>query len=218
MFLQGRHLPDKAIDLVDEACANVRVQLDSQPEEIDNLERKRIQLEVELHALEKEKDKASKARLVEVGLCYLVALHLFSDFLSLSYAMRADNAARCAPIQVRKELDDLRDKLQPLMMKYRKEKERIDEIRSLKQRREELMFTLQEAERRMDLARVADLKYGALQEIDAAIARLEGDTNENLMLTETVGPDHIAEVCVPNSGLRLSLPSIPMLKVWFLVR
>lgn len=64
----GRHLPDKAIDLVDEACANVRVQLDSQPEEIDNLERKRMQLEVELHALEKEKDKASKARLVEVSI------------------------------------------------------------------------------------------------------------------------------------------------------
>ncbi|KAF8715766.1 hypothetical protein HU200_026714 [Digitaria exilis] len=141
-----------AIDLVDEACANVRVQLDSQPEEIDNLERKRIQLEVELHALEKEKDKASKARLVEV----------------------------------KKELDDLRDKLQPLTMKYRKEKERIDEIRRLKQRREEMMFSLQEAERRMDLARVADLKYGALQEIDTAIARLEGETGENLMLTETV--------------------------------
>ncbi|KAG5049599.1 hypothetical protein JHK85_010702 [Glycine max] len=59
----------KQIDLVDEACANVRVQLDSRPEEIDNLERKRMQLEVELHALEKEKDKASKARLVEVCSC-----------------------------------------------------------------------------------------------------------------------------------------------------
>ena len=46
----------------------MRVQLDSQPEEIDNLERRRMQLEVELHALEKEKDKASKARLVEVGI------------------------------------------------------------------------------------------------------------------------------------------------------
>ena len=66
--LIGRHLPDKAIDLVDEACANVRVQLDSQPEEIDSLERKRMQLEVELHALEKERDKASKARLVEVSI------------------------------------------------------------------------------------------------------------------------------------------------------
>ncbi|KAL3748579.1 hypothetical protein ACJRO7_009763 [Eucalyptus globulus] len=63
-YISGRHLLDKAIDLVDEACANVRVQLDSQPEEIENLERKRVQLEIELHALEKEKDKASKARLL----------------------------------------------------------------------------------------------------------------------------------------------------------
>jgi ATP-dependent Clp protease ATP-binding subunit ClpB len=62
------NLPDKAIDLVDEACANVKVQLDSQPEEIDILERKRMQLEVELHALEKEDDKASKTRLLDVSL------------------------------------------------------------------------------------------------------------------------------------------------------
>ena len=82
--------------------------------------------------------------------------------------------------QVKKELDDLRDKLQPLTMKYRKEKERIDEIRKLKQRREELMFSLQEAERRMDLARVADLKYGALQELDAAIAK--GDASAVVQL------------------------------------
>ncbi|KAG2679434.1 hypothetical protein I3760_11G050000 [Carya illinoinensis] len=157
----------KAIDLVDEACANVRVQLDSQPEEIDKLERRRMQLEIELHALEKEKDKASKARLVEV----------------------------------RKELDDLRDKLQPLMMKYKKEKERIDEIRRLKQRREELLFALQEAERRYDLARAADLRYGAIQEVEAAIAQLEGASDENLMLTETVGPEHIAEVVSRWTGI-----------------
>ncbi|KAK9066581.1 hypothetical protein SSX86_013904 [Deinandra increscens subsp. villosa] len=160
-------VPDTAIDLVDEACANVRVQLDSQPEEIDNLERKRMQLEVELHALEKEKDKASKARLVEV----------------------------------KKELDDLRDKLQPLMMKYKKEKERIDEIRRLKQKREELLVALQEAERRYDLARAADLKYGAVQEVETAIARLEGTTDENVMLTETVGPDQIAEVVSRWTGI-----------------
>ncbi|KAK9165703.1 hypothetical protein Scep_000894 [Stephania cephalantha] len=166
-YITGRHLPDKAIDLVDEACANVRVQLDSQPEEIDNLERKRIQLEIELHALEKEKDKASKARLVEV----------------------------------RMELDDLRDKLQPLMMKYNKEKERVDEIRRLKQRREELMIALQEAERRMDLARAADLRYGALQEIEAAVAKLESSTEESAMLTETVGPDQIAEVVSRWTGI-----------------
>ncbi|GAY55941.1 hypothetical protein CUMW_167960 [Citrus unshiu] len=167
-YITGRHLPDKAIDLVDEACANVRVQLDSQPEEIDNLERKRMQLEIELHALEKEKDKASKARLVEV----------------------------------RKELDNLRDKLQPLMMRYKKEKERIDEIRRLKQKREELLFALQEAERRYDLARAADLRYGAIQEVEAAIGQLEGNqSDENLMLTETVGPDQIAEVVSRWTGI-----------------
>jgi ATP-dependent Clp protease ATP-binding subunit ClpB len=105
-------------------------------------------------------------------------------------------------VQVKKELDDLRDKLQPLTMKYRKEKERIDEIRKLKQRREELQFSLQEAERRMDLARVADIKYGALQEIDVAIARLEGETGENLMLTENVGPEQIAEVRVSAKNCR----------------
>ncbi|KAI3726849.1 hypothetical protein L1987_66655 [Smallanthus sonchifolius] len=166
-YITARFLPDKAIDLVDEACANVRVQLDSRPEEIDNLERKRMQLEVELHALEKEKDKASKARLVEV----------------------------------KKELDDLRDRLQPLMMKYKKEKERIDKIRRLKQKREELLVALQEAERRYDLARAADLKYGALQEVEATIARIEGTTDENVMLTETVGPDQIAEVVSRWTGI-----------------
>ncbi|GMH25869.1 hypothetical protein Nepgr_027712 [Nepenthes gracilis] len=64
--ITGRHLPDKAIDLVDQACAKVRVQLDSQPEEIKKLERKRVQLKIELQGLEMEKNKASKARLPDV--------------------------------------------------------------------------------------------------------------------------------------------------------
>ncbi|EPS73730.1 hypothetical protein M569_01026, partial [Genlisea aurea] len=166
-YITGRHLPDKAIDLVDEACANVRVQLDSQPEEIDNLQRKRIQLEVELHAVEKEKDKSSKARVFEV----------------------------------KKELDDLRDKLQPLMMKYRKEKERIDELRKLKQERDEYLFALQEAERRYDIVRAADLRYGQIQRVEAEISKLEASANEAEMLTETVGPDQIAEVVSRWTGI-----------------
>eukprot|EP00850_Spirogloea_muscicola_P008333 SM000044S15980 [mRNA] locus=s44:380715:385844:- [translate_table: standard] len=166
-YITGRHLPDKAIDLVDEACANVRVQLDNQPEEIDNLERRRIQLEVELHALEKEKDKASQARLKEVHL----------------------------------ELADLKEQLQPLQAKYQNEKQRIDELRRLKQRREELLISLQESERRMDLARVADIKYGALLEIEEAIKRMEKATNEDVMLTEVVKPEHIAEVVSKWTGI-----------------
>eukprot|EP01062_Namystynia_karyoxenos_P012870 TRINITY_DN1463_c0_g1_i6.p1 TRINITY_DN1463_c0_g1~~TRINITY_DN1463_c0_g1_i6.p1 ORF type:complete len:946 (+),score=407.73 TRINITY_DN1463_c0_g1_i6:111-2840(+) len=61
-YIQQRFLPDKAIDLVDEACANTRVQLDSRPEKIDELERRKLQLEIEVVALKKEKDAPSKAR------------------------------------------------------------------------------------------------------------------------------------------------------------
>ncbi|KAF9605025.1 hypothetical protein IFM89_013191 [Coptis chinensis] len=121
-----------------------------------------------MHASEKEKDKASKARLLEV----------------------------------QKELNDILDKLQPLKMKYLKEKEIIDEIRRLKQKREELLIVVQEAERRFNLARVADLKYGAIQEVEAAIARLENSANEeDMMLPETVRPDQIAEVMSRFTGI-----------------
>lgn len=64
-YITTRFLPDKAVDLVDEACANIRVQLSSRPEELDRLERKRMELEVEIKALEKESDKASKDRVKE---------------------------------------------------------------------------------------------------------------------------------------------------------
>jgi len=66
-YIRGRFNPDKAIDLVDEACARTRVQLDSKPEIIDQLERQRLQLQVEQTALGKEKDKASKKRKTEVS-------------------------------------------------------------------------------------------------------------------------------------------------------
>ncbi|EWM22023.1 heat shock protein 101, partial [Nannochloropsis gaditana] len=65
-YIQNRFLPDKAIDLVDEACSMIRVQLDSRPERIDQLERALLQLEVEATALQREEDAQSKARLTEV--------------------------------------------------------------------------------------------------------------------------------------------------------
>jgi len=65
-YITSRFLPDKAIDLVDEACANTRVQLDSRPEQLDALERRKRQLEIELKALEREKDQRSKERTVAV--------------------------------------------------------------------------------------------------------------------------------------------------------
>lgn len=170
-YISGRHLPDKAIDLVDEACARVKFQLHSQPEEIAILNRKRMQLEVQLYSLEKRDDKDSKARLVDV----------------------------------RKELDNLGDKLEHLKMKFSKEKERIDEIRRLKQIREELVLSLEEADSRYDLARDSDLRYGAIDKVENAIKQLECSTDgENLMLTDSVGPNQIAEVVSRWTGIRVT--------------
>ncbi|CAN6482948.1 unnamed protein product [Victoria cruziana] len=169
-YVTGRHLPDKAINLVDEACASVKVQLDSRPKEIDNLVREMTKLEVETHALQKENDRASKARLVEV----------------------------------KKEWHVLSDKLKPLKEKYEKQKERLDEIGRLKRKREDLMSLLQEAERRMDLVRVADLRYGAIQEIDSEIKSLEASINTNPILTEAVGPEQIEEVVSRWTGIPIT--------------
>ena len=169
-YIQHRFLPDKAIDLIDEACANVRVALDSCPEEMDKLQRNKLHLEVEQTPLAREKDKASKKRLEEV----------------------------------KKELGALKDQLQPLEIQYKKEKERLDKIRELKQKREELLVRIEEAERRANLAIVADLKYGALQEVNGMIQKLQQETPETAMLTDTVAPDAIALVVSRWTGIPVS--------------
>ncbi|KAI9002513.1 P-loop containing nucleoside triphosphate hydrolase protein [Hyaloraphidium curvatum] len=107
-YITNRFLPDKAIDLVDEACANVRVQLDSQPEVIDNLERKRLQLEVEATALGKEKDAASKQRLQKVK----EEISSIDDQLKPLRAQYEAERGRVTEIQaLQKKLDDLKNKI-----------------------------------------------------------------------------------------------------------
>ena len=115
-YITGRFLPDKAIDLVDEAAANQRVQLDSVPEAVDEMQRKQLRLRIEEQALSKEKDAASEARLSEV----------------------------------RRELADLHDALAPLTAKYAREKERLDSIRALQKKKDELTIKLSEAEVRQN--------------------------------------------------------------------
>lgn len=165
-YITNRFLPDSAIDLVDEAAAAVRVQLESQPEELDRMERKQLQLEVEATALAHEKDDASKVRLEKV----------------------------------RKELSDLNESMRPLKARYAAEKERVEELRRLRHKIQETEAKLVQAERARDLARVADLKYGALPELKNHLERLTKEDMEHRaqeqdrMVTEVVGPTEIAEI------------------------
>ena len=171
-YITARFLPDKAIDLVDEACANARVQLDSMPEEVDNMQRAQYRLQVEENALAKEKDPASVERLDEV----------------------------------RKELADLRNQLQPLQAKYAAEKERLDRLRTLQKKRDDLLIKLDAAEARFDHAVAADIKYGALADVNEAIrvATDEASRGGDAMLSEEVTPDDIAAVVARWTGIPVS--------------
>lgn len=177
-YITNRFLPDKAIDLMDEACANTRVQLDSQPEIIDQLERRLLQLEIEATALSKEKDKASKERLTNA----------------------------------KAEISKIQEELKPLKLRFENEKGRIDELRGLKQKLDTLRNKVLEAERRYDLALAADLKYGAIPDVEKRIEQLEEELKKkkeeesvtgtsSKILSETVGPDQIIEIVARQTNI-----------------
>jgi len=169
-YITARFLPDKAIDLIDEAAANQRMQLDSMPEFMDELQRRQLRLRIEEQALSKEKDKASESRLGEV----------------------------------RRELADLRDALAPLAAKYSREKERLDSIRALQKKKDELLVKLAEADRRQDLPLAADLKFGALTEVEAGLKAAVAAIPADSMLSEEVGPEDIAAVVSRWTGIPVS--------------
>ncbi|KAI0825114.1 P-loop containing nucleoside triphosphate hydrolase protein [Trametes gibbosa] len=163
-YLTSRRLPDSAIDLVDEACASVRVTRETAPEAIDKLQRRKLELEVEIHALEREKDDASKERLVTA----------------------------------RKAIADVEDQLKPLQAAYEAEKQRGDEINTVRRRMDELKAKADEAERRYDLATASDLRYYALPDLQNRLAQLEAKKAEEDAArgsgSDTVTPDQIAEI------------------------
>ncbi|KAJ1821867.1 hypothetical protein LPJ56_001991 [Coemansia sp. RSA 2599] len=177
-YVTNRRLPDKALDVVDEAMAWTRVQLDSQPEQIDLLERKILQLEIERTALQKEKDDASKRRLEAIG----------------------------------HEISHLNEELQPLKLRYEQERGLLDQIRDANQKMEALRHKADEAKRRQDLQKAADLEFYAIPELKANIEELKakqakheemiasGELSQE-MLSSIVGPDQIAEVIARWTGI-----------------
>lgn len=182
-YITNRFLPDKAIDLVDEACANTRVQLDSQPEAIDQLNRRRLQLEVEETALEKElKDNEKGNR-------------------------SSDDQTKKRLEIVQEELAGVKEQLQLLQAQYQEEKQRVDKLRTLRKQLEDTKQAIDEATRRYDLARVAELKYGALPDIEKQLQQLQEkesqqtDAKSNTLLSEIVGPEEIADVVSRWTGI-----------------
>jgi ATP-dependent Clp protease ATP-binding subunit ClpB len=170
-YITDRHLPDKAVDLIDEAASKLRMEIDSRPGDIDDLERRITQEEIEREALRKEQDPASKERLAKIE----------------------------------KSLADLRERSATLTARWQQEKEVISHIRAVKEQMDKAQFEASQAERLGDLARAAELKYGALlnlqKELAAETQRLADLQQESAMLKEEVDAEDVAEVVSKWTGI-----------------
>jgi ATP-dependent Clp protease ATP-binding subunit ClpB len=172
-YISDRFLPDKAIDLIDEAAASLRIQIDSMPTEIDQLERRATQLEIEKQALKKESDPNSKERLAVIE----------------------------------KELAELREKSNALKANWKREKDLIGKARTLKEKIEQLKIEEQAEERKGNLQRVAEIRYGLLvqteEELKKLTTQLEGSAAKR-MLKEEVDEEDVARIVSKWTGIPVS--------------
>ncbi|MEQ6437377.1 ATP-dependent chaperone ClpB [Comamonas sp. w2-DMI] len=104
-YITDRFLPDKAIDLIDEAAAKIKIEIDSKPEEMDRLERRMIQLKIEREAMKKEKDEASQKRLALID---VELQSLEREYADLEEIWKAEKASAQGSEQIRKEIDQIR--------------------------------------------------------------------------------------------------------------
>ncbi len=170
-YITDRFLPDKAIDLIDEAAAKLRTEMESMPEELESLERRILQLEIEREALRKEKDQASKERLAALE----------------------------------KQLADLKSDRDALKAQWESEKRVIDDIQKLRTALESARTEMEQAQRKGDLTRVAEYKYGKIPQLEQQLKELEakvaGDRTQRRLLQEEVTADEIAEVVSRWTGI-----------------
>src|SRR6202047_5198028 len=178
-YISDRFLPDKAIDLIDEAAASLRIQIDSMPTEIDQLERRATQLEIEKQALKKESDANSRERLAVIE----------------------------------KELADLREKSNALKAKWKHEKDLIAHTRTLKEKIEQLKIEEQAEERKGNLQRVAEIRYGLLVQAEEELKKLtaqmdgkpaDGGARSTRMLKEEVDEEDVARIVSKWTGIPVS--------------
>ena len=173
-YIGDRFLPDKAIDLVDEAASRLRIEIDSLPQEIDEVERKIVQHEIELTALAKEKDKPSQERRE----------------------------------RVEEELRELRERSQTMKAQWQAEKDTIARLRGKKAELEQLRTEADQATRRGDLQKAAEITYGKIpaleQEIAAIEQRLAEIQKKGKYLKEEVDAEDIAEIVGKWTGIPVS--------------
>lgn len=172
-YIPDRQLPDKAIDLIDEAASRIRMEIDSKPEALDKLERRLIQLKIEREALKKEQDDAAKQR-----------LHKLEDDIS----------------HLEKEYADLEEV-------WKSEKAGVQGTAQVQQQIEQARMELENARRKGDLNKMAELQYGTIPDLEKKLEEAVKNTEnqpENRLLRNKVTEEEIAEVISKWTGIPVS--------------
>jgi ATP-dependent Clp protease ATP-binding subunit ClpB len=166
-YITDRFLPDKAIDLLDEAASRLKIEVSSKPEELDELDRKIIQIKIELSALKKENDEASKAKVTKLE----------------------------------KELEQIESKSLDLNSRWISEKNKIMAARQIKADLENAKIDLERAERRGDLARASELKYGLIPDLTNKLTSITNNETDAGLLRERVTEEDIAVLVSKITGI-----------------
>jgi ATP-dependent Clp protease ATP-binding subunit ClpB len=170
-YISDRQLPDKAIDLIDEAAARIRMEIDSKPEALDKLDRRIIQLKIEREALNKEEDEASRKRLATLE---ETLQGLEKEYSDLEEVWKAEKAAVQGAAHIKEELE--------------RAKQDLDVAR-----------------RAQDLARMSELQYGRIPDLEKRLAKaMEAEQKPTQLLRNNVTEEEIAEVVSKWTGIPVS--------------
>ena len=187
-YISDRFLPDKAIDLMDEAAAKLRMERDSQPEQLDEISRRLRQLEIEREAIRREAEVAAQ-----------------NAPAPNATGVTAEQAHQAKLTALNQEIQTLEEEEHNLKGKWEGERELLAKIQDHKQQIEQLKYEAERAEREGDYGKVAEIRYGKLQQLETEIAEIHQDLQQRqgaeAMVKEEVTADDIADVVSRWTGI-----------------
>jgi ATP-dependent Clp protease ATP-binding subunit ClpB len=193
-YITDRFLPDKAIDLVDESAAKLKMEMDSRPLELDEIDRRIRQLEMERFSLQKEKDATAVDRVEADG--------------KVVYKNKGSKAVQDRLERLDNEMNELSDRFTKLNDRWQLEKDAVTNLRSLKEQIDQTKQQIDQMEREFNLNKAAELKYGKLTELEKNLDEAELEISlagsDGSLSREQVTEDDIAEIVARWTGIPLN--------------
>ncbi len=192
-YISDRFLPDKAVDLMDEAMSALRLEIESEPQELENLKKEIQKLEIEREAVKRDRPEASPSQ------------NLAGEIKDSSKKSSAFTSGQKREMAISKQLSDLKEKAKEIEAKWQAEKEIIAKIKDLRKEAETLRFEVEREQASANLQKVAELKYGTipdlLKELKAAEKKLSRFQKNHQILKEEVSEEDLAMVVSRWTGI-----------------